>query len=94
MYALGAGWTPGFWEIAIVLAIVLVLFGPKQLPKLARMFKDTTKELRDGMEDTSQPVEGQSAAPVQTAAPAPASEEAPAPAPQTAAPATEEQKAG
>jgi sec-independent protein translocase protein TatA len=64
MYALGfIGRTPGFWEIAIVLAIVLVLFGPKQLPKLARMFKDTTKELRDGRDEANKPAGSQEAAP-------------------------------
>ncbi|MCL2402977.1 MAG: twin-arginine translocase TatA/TatE family subunit [Coriobacteriia bacterium] len=84
MYALGfIGRTPGFWEIAIVLAIVLLLFGPKQLPKLAKMFKDTKKELNSAMEDDKQP-----AAEEATPASNPVAEASPAP-----APAAEEPKA-
>ena len=40
----------GQWEIVIVLVIVLVIFGPKQLPKLGKMFGKTMKEVRSGME--------------------------------------------
>jgi sec-independent protein translocase protein TatA len=38
-------------EIIIVLVIVLVIFGPTQLPKLGKMFGKTMKGLRDGMEN-------------------------------------------
>ena len=37
-------------ELAIILLIVLVLFGPKQLPKLGKMFGKAMKDLREGME--------------------------------------------
>jgi sec-independent protein translocase protein TatA len=37
-------------ELAIILVIVLVLFGPKQIPKLSRMFGKAMKDLREGME--------------------------------------------
>lgn len=37
-------------ELFIILAIVLLLFGPKQLPKLGRMFGKAMKDLREGME--------------------------------------------
>ncbi len=37
-------------ELIIILVIVLVLFGPKQIPKLSRMFGKAMKDLRDGME--------------------------------------------
>ena len=37
-------------ELAIILLIVLVLFGPKQLPKLGKMFGRAMKDLREGME--------------------------------------------
>jgi sec-independent protein translocase protein TatA len=37
-------------ELIIILAIVLLLFGPKQLPKLGRMFGKAMKDLREGME--------------------------------------------
>jgi sec-independent protein translocase protein TatA len=38
-------------ELIIILLIVLVLFGPKQLPKLGKMFGRAMKDLREGMED-------------------------------------------
>lgn len=37
-------------ELIIILVIVLVLFGPKQIPKLSRMFGKAMKDLREGME--------------------------------------------
>jgi len=37
-------------ELAIILVIVLVLFGPKQIPKLGKMFGKAMKDLREGME--------------------------------------------
>jgi len=37
-------------ELAIILLIVLVLFGPKQIPKLGKMFGKAMKDLREGME--------------------------------------------
>jgi len=37
-------------ELAIILLIVLVLFGPKQLPKLGKMFGKAMKDLREGMD--------------------------------------------
>ncbi len=37
-------------ELAIILLIVLVLFGPKQIPKLSRMFGKAMKDLREGMD--------------------------------------------
>jgi sec-independent protein translocase protein TatA len=37
-------------ELIIVLVIVLVIFGPSQLPKLAKTFGKTVKTLKDGVE--------------------------------------------
>ena len=42
MYGINAG------HLIIVLAIVLVLFGPKQLPKLGQMIGQTMKGIQDG----------------------------------------------
>jgi sec-independent protein translocase protein TatA len=42
MYGLNAG------HLLIVLAIILVLFGPKQLPKLGQMIGKTMKGIQDG----------------------------------------------
>lgn len=41
---------PGGPEIWIILGIVLLLFGPTQLPKLAKMFGKSAKALKEGME--------------------------------------------
>ena len=38
-------------EIIIVLVIVLIIFGPTQLPKLGKMFGKTMKGLREGMDN-------------------------------------------
>jgi sec-independent protein translocase protein TatA len=37
-------------ELMIILAIVLLLFGPKQIPKLSRMFGKAVKDVREGLE--------------------------------------------
>ena len=36
--------------LIVILIVVLVIFGPAQLPKLAKMFGKSAKALRDGME--------------------------------------------
>ena len=38
-------------ELLIVLLIVLVIFGPKQLPKLGKMFGKTMKGFKDGINE-------------------------------------------
>ncbi len=56
----------GGWEIVLILAVVLILFGAKKLPELAkglgtgiREFKKATREVTDeissAMDDTSPP---------------------------------------
>lgn len=58
MYALV--WTPQGYEWLIILAIVVLLFGAKKLPELAKNsgkalknFKEETKDLRKGDDDKS-----------------------------------------
>ncbi|MCD7957338.1 MAG: twin-arginine translocase TatA/TatE family subunit [Lachnospiraceae bacterium] len=41
----------GTTELLIILAIVVVLFGPSQIPKLTKMFGKATKSFRDGMKE-------------------------------------------
>ena len=68
--------TPGLPEIAIILVIVLVIFGPKRLPDLGRSLgsgmkqfkdsvtgKDDDKELSDG-EKKAEPVRAEKSEPV------------------------------
>ncbi|MBF7096776.1 twin-arginine translocase TatA/TatE family subunit [Alkalibacter mobilis] len=41
----------GTSELLIILGIALIVFGPKQLPKLGRTFGATIKSFKDGVED-------------------------------------------
>ncbi|MDO4649042.1 MAG: twin-arginine translocase TatA/TatE family subunit [Eubacteriales bacterium] len=38
-------------ELLVVLLIVLILFGPTQLPKLSKMFGKSIKSFRSGLEN-------------------------------------------
>lgn len=87
------------WEIIVLIAIVLLLFGSKKLPDAARgigrslrIFKAETKGLIDDDKDASETkaVEGESAPPaVASAAAQPSTDEAAAAAATNAAPAPE-----
>ena len=39
----------GVQELIIILIIVIIVFGPTQIPKLKKMFKKSTKELKDAV---------------------------------------------
>ena len=41
----------GVPELAVILLVVLVIFGPKNLPKLGSSLGKTVKNFRDGMEN-------------------------------------------
>lgn len=48
----------GGTEVLLILAVVLIFFGPKKIPELARglgrgirEFKDATKEIKDELEE-------------------------------------------
>lgn len=41
----------GATELIVILLIALVVFGPQQLPKLSKMFGETVKNFKKGMED-------------------------------------------
>ena len=41
-------------ELIIVLIIVLLIFGPKNLPKLGKMFGKTMKNFKEGMDDVDE----------------------------------------
>jgi sec-independent protein translocase protein TatA len=61
----------GPWEIALILAIVLIVFGPKKLPQLAKSVGDAIKQYREASEGKTptqpaeQPTQPQPAQPVQ-----------------------------
>lgn len=40
----------GWQELMIVLVIVLLLFGPKRLPQLGKMFGKTMRNVKDGID--------------------------------------------
>lgn len=44
---------PGGWEIWAIVAVVVLLFGPTQIPKLAKMFGKSAKALKEGMDEAS-----------------------------------------
>jgi sec-independent protein translocase protein TatA len=69
-------------ELLIVLAVVLLLFGSKKLPELAKGMGQAAKEFRSGLheEDAERPAPEATPAPAVAAAEPPASE-APGPAP-------------
>lgn len=37
-------------ELLIILVVVLLLFGPKQIPKLSKMFGRAMRDVREGLE--------------------------------------------
>ena len=41
----------GTTELIVILVIVLVIFGPTQIPKLTKMFGKSVKSFKDGMAD-------------------------------------------
>ncbi|MDR3685484.1 MAG: twin-arginine translocase TatA/TatE family subunit [Coriobacteriia bacterium] len=47
--------------LIIILIIVLIIFGPKQLPQLGKSLGQTMKSIRDGMEDDEDSAAGSSA---------------------------------
>lgn len=41
----------GTTELLLVLLVVVIIFGPTQIPKLTRMFGKSIRSFRDGMGD-------------------------------------------
>ena len=44
----------GVQELLIVLVIVIVIFGPTQIPKLAKMFGKSAKKFKEGMDEVEE----------------------------------------
>ncbi|MGH9071644.1 MAG: twin-arginine translocase TatA/TatE family subunit [Acidimicrobiales bacterium] len=72
-------------DILIVLAVILLLFGSTQLPKLARSLGSASKEFKKGVEEGETAAQAKAAAAPQPAAPTPQPAPTP-PAPQALAP--------
>ena len=47
----------GTTELIVILVVVLIIFGPTQIPKLTKMFGKSVKSFKDGMEETEEDVE-------------------------------------
>ena len=47
----------GPFEIITILVVALVIFGPKNLPKLGKAMGETVKNVREGMEGDDEPEE-------------------------------------
>lgn len=54
-HVLAAGWFPSGWEWLILLAIVLLVFGAKRLPELARSVGKSMNEFKKGMNESKEP---------------------------------------
>ena len=46
----------GLWEISLILVIVLILFGAKRLPELARTFGQGINEFRDAVDSSKKEI--------------------------------------
>ena len=52
----------GVPELLIILAVILLIFGPKNLPKLGGMLGRTVKKIRGRVEDDDAPASGKQTA--------------------------------
>jgi sec-independent protein translocase protein TatA len=48
----------GVPELVVILAIVFLLFGAKQMPEIARSIGRSLQEFKKGVKDTQQSIEG------------------------------------
>lgn len=53
---------PGGYEWIFILLIVVLLFGPTQIPKLAKMLGKSKKALEEGMKDGAKEADEEAAA--------------------------------
>ncbi len=49
----------GVQELLVILLIVVVIFGPTQIPKLTKMFGQSIRSFREGMEDDAEQKDGE-----------------------------------
>ena len=46
----------GFWEIALIVLVILLLFGGKKIPELMRGLGKGAKSFKEGMKDVEEDV--------------------------------------
>ena len=46
----------GTQELIIILIVVIIIFGPTQIPKLTKMFGKSVKSFKDGMDEASEDI--------------------------------------
>ena len=50
--------TLGFWEIALIFIVILLLFGAKRLPEMAQGLGKGIREFRKAVKDTTDEIKG------------------------------------
>jgi sec-independent protein translocase protein TatA len=48
----------GIWELLIILVVILLIFGPRRLPEMAKGIGQSVREFRKGIRDMKDDVEG------------------------------------
>ena len=56
----------GIPELLIIVVVVLVIFGPKNLPKIGSALGKTVKNVREGMEEGSEDKSDDNASPIES----------------------------
>ena len=46
----------GTTELIIILVVILIIFGPTQIPKLTKMFGKSVKSFKDGIDEAEEDV--------------------------------------
>ena len=49
----------GIWEILIILVVVLLIFGPRRLPEMAKGLGQSLREFRKGIKDMKDEIESE-----------------------------------
>ena len=60
---------PGFWQVIIVIAVVVILFGAKKIPELARSLGKAKGEFKKGLVDGEKESDEEETAAAQEEAP-------------------------
>lgn len=47
-------WTPGIWEVILIVAVVVLLFGGKKIPELMKGVGQGIKSFKEGLNDTEE----------------------------------------